>query len=106
DSPDQPGEILRRFIKDFYQGNKLVKGEFKLGGRTVDMKNITMPVLDIYGDFDTLVPPASSKVLQNYIGSKDVQEPAYPVGHIGMFVSVKSQIMVAPKITEWINERV
>src|SRR6185369_17933738 len=35
DSPDQPGEILRKFIKDLYQDNKLVKGEFMLGGRTV-----------------------------------------------------------------------
>ena len=105
DSPDQPGEILRKFIKDLYQDNKLVKGEFMLGGRTVDMKNITMPVLDIYGDFDTLVPPASSKALVKQVCSKDVQDPAYPVGHIGMFVSVKTQTMVAPKIAEWIRER-
>jgi poly[(R)-3-hydroxyalkanoate] polymerase subunit PhaC len=106
DSPDQPGETLRRFLKDFYQGNKLVKGEFKLGGRTADLKNITMPVLNIYGDFDTLVPPASSKVLREYVGSKDVQELNYPVGHIGMFVSGKTQKTLAPKIAEWINERV
>src|SRR3546814_1037612 len=26
DSPDQAGEAFRQFIKDFYQGNKLVKG--------------------------------------------------------------------------------
>lgn len=106
DSPDQPGETLRQFIKDFYQGNKLVKGEFKLGGRTVELKNITMPVLNIYGEFDTLVPPASSKVLLKHVGSKDVQELSYPVGHIGMFVSGKTQKTLAPKIAEWINERV
>jgi polyhydroxyalkanoate synthase subunit PhaC len=27
DSPDQAGEAFRQFIKDFYQGNKLIKGE-------------------------------------------------------------------------------
>jgi polyhydroxyalkanoate synthase len=106
DSPDQPGETLRQFLKDFYQGNKLVKGEFKLGGRTVELKNITMPVLNIYGDFDTLVPPVSSKALLKHIGSKDVQELTYPVGHIGMFVSGKTQKTLAPKIAEWINQRV
>lgn len=106
DSPDQPGETLRKFIKDFYQGNKLVKGEFKLGGRTVELKNVTMPVLNIYGDFDTLVPPASSKALRGHVGSKDVEELNYPVGHIGMFVSGKTQKTLAPKIAEWINERV
>jgi polyhydroxyalkanoate synthase len=106
DSPDQPSETLRQFLKDFYQGNKLVKGEFELGGRTVDLKNITMPVLNIYGDFDTLVPPVSSKALREHVGSKDVQELAYPVGHIGMFVSGKTQKTLAPKISEWINKRV
>lgn len=106
DSPDQPGETLRQFLKDFYQGNKLVKGEFKLGGRTVELKNITMPVLNIYAEFDTLVPPFSSKALRKHVGSKDVQDLTYPVGHIGMFVSGKTQKTLAPKIAEWINERV
>jgi polyhydroxyalkanoate synthase len=106
DSPDQPGETLRQFLKDFYQGNKLVKGEFTLGGRRVDLKNITMPVLNIYAEFDTLVPPSSSKVLREHVGSKDVQELTYPVGHIGMFVSGKTQKTLAPKIAEWINARV
>ena len=106
DSPDQAGETLRQFLKDFYQGNKLVKGEFALGGRKVDLKNITMPVLNIYAEFDTLVPPASTKVLRELVGSKDMQELTYPVGHIGMFVSGKTQKTLAPKITEWINARV
>lgn len=106
DSPDQPGETLRQFIKDFYQGNKLVKGEFELGGRKVNLKNITMPVLNIYADFDTLVPPLSSQALLKHVGSKDVQDLTYPVGHIGMFVSSKTQKTLAPKIAEWINERV
>jgi polyhydroxyalkanoate synthase len=41
-----------------------------------------------------------------HVGSKDVQELTYPVGHIGMFVSGKTQKTLAPKISEWINERV
>lgn len=106
DSPDQAGETLRQFVKDFYQGNKLVKGEFMLGGRKVDLKKITMPVLNIYAELDTLVPPVSSKALQKHVGSKDIKELSYPVGHIGMFVSGKTQKTLAPKIAEWINERV
>ena len=33
DSPDQAGEAFRQFIKDFYQHNKLIKGEVVLGER-------------------------------------------------------------------------
>ena len=106
DSPDQPAETLRQFIKNFSQENKLVKGEFELGGRKVDLKNITMPVLCIYGEFDTLVPPSSAKALLDHVGTKDAQELSYPVGHIGMFVSGKTQKTLAPKIAEWLNKRV
>jgi polyhydroxyalkanoate synthase subunit PhaC len=106
DSPDQPGETLRRFLKEFYQENRLMKGEFTLGGRKVDLKNITMPVLAVYAEFDTLVPPVSAKAIFTQIGSKDAQALTYPVGHIGMFVSGKTQKTLAPKIAEWINARV
>ncbi len=106
DSPDQPGEVLRQFIKDLFQQNKLVKGEFEIGGQRVDLKQISMPVLCLYADFDTLVPPAACKGLLEHVGTKDKQELSYPVGHVGMFVSGKTQATLAPRIAEWINQRV
>jgi polyhydroxyalkanoate synthase subunit PhaC len=33
DSPDQAGEAYRQFMKDFYQGNKLIKGEVEIGNK-------------------------------------------------------------------------
>jgi len=106
DSPDQPGEVLRQNAKDLFQENKLVKGEFEIGGQRVDLKQVSMPVLCIYADYDTLVPPASSKKLLEYVGTKDKQELSYPVGHVGMFVSGKTQSTLAPRIAEWVNQRV
>lgn len=50
DSPDQAGEAFRQFIKDFYQGNKLVKGTLEIGGQTVDLGMITQPVLNIFAE--------------------------------------------------------
>jgi len=106
DSPDQPGEVLRQNAKDLFQENKLVKGEFEIGGQRVDLKQISMPVLCIYADYDTLVPPVSSKKLLEYVGTRDKQELSYPVGHVGMFVSGKTQSTLAPRISEWLNQRV
>ncbi len=106
DSPDQPGEVLRQNAKDLFKENKLVKGEFEIGGQLVDLKQISMPVLCIYADYDTLVPPASSKKLLECVGTKDKQELSYPVGHVGMFVSGKTQATLAPRIAEWVNQRV
>lgn len=105
DSPDQAGETFRQFIKDFYQENKLIKGEFTLGGKKIDLKNITMPVLNIYAEEDHLVPPASPLALKDYIGAQDYSVLSYPVGHIGMYVSGKVQKDLPPAIAEWLKAR-
>ena len=59
DRPHHPGEAAKQWLKDLYQGNKLVKGELELGGRTVDLKNLTMPVLNVFAKDDHIVPPAT-----------------------------------------------
>jgi polyhydroxyalkanoate synthase len=105
DSPDQAGETIREFIKDFYQANKLIKGEIALGGKRVDLKNITMPVLNIVAEEDHLVPPASSLALKDYIGTKDYSLLSYPVGHIGIYVSGKVQRDLSPAIVNWLKAR-
>ena len=105
DSPDQAGEAWRQFIKDFYQGNKLIKGEVVLGDQQVDLANITMPVLNLYAEEDHLVPPASTKALAQYVGSKDYTVRSFPAGHIGMYVSGKVQRDLPPTIADWLKER-
>lgn len=104
DSPAQAGEAYRKFLKDLYQENKLIKGEFELGGRKVNLKNITMPVMNIYALQDHLVPPAASRPFTKLIGSKDKEEIPFPGGHIGIYVSSKSQNELAPRIAEWLND--
>lgn len=103
DSPDQAGETLRQFIKDLYKENKLVKGTFELGGKKVDLKNITCPLLSVSAEYDHLVPMAASSPMVNLVGSKDKEFMSFPVGHIGMYVSSKSQKEIAPKIGEWLK---
>jgi polyhydroxyalkanoate synthase len=105
DSPGQAGEAFRQFVKDFYKGNKLAKGTLEIGGKPVKLKNITMPVLTVYAEQDHLVPPAATKPLNDLIGSKDKEMISFPVGHIGMYVSTRSQKEIAPKIANWILER-
>ena len=105
DSPDQAGETFRQFIKDFYQGNKLIKGEVQLGKHTVNLREITMPVLNIYAEQDHLVPPSASIALKNYVGTKDYEELSFPGGHIGIYVSGKAQHTVPPRIGEWLEKR-
>lgn len=105
DSPDLAGEAFRQFIKDFYQGNKLIQGKVKIGDKQVDLGNIHIPILNIYAQQDHLVPPASSLALEKYIGSKDYTLSSFPVGHIGMYVSSKVQKDLPPTIVDWLKLR-
>jgi polyhydroxyalkanoate synthase len=105
DSPDQVGEAYRQFIKDFYQGNKLVKGEVMLGERQVKLSNVTMPVLNVFASGDHLVPPESSKALERVVGTRDYTALEFPGGHIGIYVSGKAQKMIPPAVCDWLAKR-
>ena len=105
DSPDQAGEAWRQFMKDFYQGNKLIKGEVEIGGHRVDLGNLTMPVLNVFAEYDHLVPPPSSRALKDYVGTDDYTEESFPTGHIGMYVSSKVQGTLPPLIADWVKAR-
>lgn len=105
DSPAQAGECYRQFMKDLYQQNMLVKGELEVGGHRVNLKNITMPLLNIYATEDNLVPPAASIPLNDYVGSKDKELYKFQGGHIGVFVGGRSQKELAPAVANWLIKR-
>lgn len=105
DSPDQAGQAWREFCTWFYKQNKLVEGGLRIGDYEVDLKKITMPVLNVYATLDHLVPPTASKVLKNLISSKDYSEIEFPGGHIGIYVSGRAQKEIPPAIGKWLNAR-
>ena len=105
DSPDVPGETFRQFITDCYQKNLLIQSKLMVGGQRVDLKKITMPVLNFYGKYDHLVPPEACEKFTAAIGSKDAEDICLDTGHIGIYVSSKCQREFAPRIAGWLKER-
>jgi len=105
DSPDQAGEAFRQFIKDCYQKNLLIKNQMKINGQKIDLKKITMPVLNVMAETDHLVPNEASLPLADVVGSKDTETLIFPTGHIGIFVGSKSQREVVPRIAAWLKPR-
>jgi polyhydroxyalkanoate synthase len=105
DRPDVPGEFVRQWFKDLYQGNKLVRNELVLGGRTVDLRRVTMPVLNVAADGDVVVPNACTRGQGHHLGTRDYSELAVPGGHIGTFVGGKAQAVLAPGIAQWLQSR-
>jgi polyhydroxyalkanoate synthase len=105
DSPDQAGEAFRQFARWFFQENRLCKGTLEIGGRPVDLQQITQPILNIFGLQDHLVPPSASRPLAGLTGSRDYSELPLNVGHIGMYVSSRSQTELPQALTRWLSER-
>ena len=105
DSPDQAGEAFRQFISQFYQQNKLIQGEVRIGERLVDLKKIVCPILNIYASADHLVPPESSKALDGCTNSEDYSELEFPGGHIGIYVSKRAHNMIPPSVGNWLENR-
>ncbi|MGB8694110.1 MAG: class III poly(R)-hydroxyalkanoic acid synthase subunit PhaC [Steroidobacteraceae bacterium] len=105
DSPDQAGAAFREFSNWFYKENRLLKGTLELGGQKVELRRVTQPVLNIYGKQDHLVPPSASTAMENLVGSSDYMALGMDVGHIGMYVSGRSQRELPQAIAYWLQRR-
>jgi polyhydroxyalkanoate synthase len=103
DRPDHPGEAAKQWMKDLYQQNKLVRNEWSLDGRAVDLGQIRMPVLNVYAKDDHIIPPATSRALGPKVGTSDYTELALPGGHVGVFVGNRSQQLFAPAVADFVG---
>ena len=99
------GETFREFVKKLYQGNELVRGEFRLGGRRIDLGQITCPLLVLTAENDHLVDPTSTEGILPHVGSRDVEAMRIDAGHVGLVVSGKAQKALWPEATRWLADR-
>ena len=76
-----------------------------LSGRQVDLKSITAPVLNVFALDDHIIPPDCSRALGAKVGSTDYTEIPLPGGHVGLFVSSKSQGKLSQSIADWLVAR-
>jgi len=102
---DLAGETYVQFLEDIYQENKLYNNEMYVGGEHVDVTEIDVPVLQIIGEYDHLIPPETSRPFNDIIGSDDTEIIEYPTGHIGLAVSGSSHSDVWPEVAEWYFEK-
>ena len=105
DAAPFPGETLRRWVKDFYQGNKLVKGKVELRGRRVHLSNIECSVLNVSGKWDYVVPPSQTKATTNLARSTDKEVVSLNAGHVGMFVGLAASESLQPLLYDWLAPR-
>ena len=105
DRPHHPGEAAKQLLINLYKNNELVRGEFRLGGRTVELGDIKVPVLNVFAKDDHVIPPGTTQALRGAVGTKDYTEIGLDGGHVGVFVSGKSQGVLGKGIVDWLKKR-
>jgi polyhydroxyalkanoate synthase len=99
------GETFREFIKSFYQCNALVRGQFHLGARPVDLGRIACPLLVLTAENDHLVPPGSTEGILPHVTSRDVETMRIDAGHVGLVVGGMAHKSFWPRATRWLADR-
>lgn len=105
DGIDVAGTTYEQFLTDIYQDNKLAENELYIGDKHIDLSEIDMPLLQIMGEYDHLIPPEASKPFNDLVASDDTTTMEFPTGHIGLSVSSRSHAELWPSVCEWYAER-
>jgi polyhydroxyalkanoate synthase len=100
-----PGEAFRRWIRDFYQQNKLAKGELELRGHRVDLSNIECPVLNIAGEKDFICPLSQAGATMDLVGSEDKEFLVVDAGHVGLMGGRVAKDELWPRMADWLEPR-
>jgi polyhydroxyalkanoate synthase len=105
DGVDVPGGVFREFVTGLYHENRLVRGEWSLDGEPVDLAEVGMPVQQVVGEHDHIVPPAASRPLNDAVGSDDERVVEFAGGHVGISVSGRAHRTLWPDVCEWLGDR-
>lgn len=106
DCPDLASAALQEFVQLFLRDNALMQPEgFRLAGRTLKLQALELPLLNIFGLKDHLVPAETSTALKQATGSRDYTELAIAAGHIGTLTGQKALSHVPTAIAQWLRQR-
>src|SRR5215213_5177716 len=105
DGPPFPGATFRQWITEFYQQNKLARGEMVLRGRRIDLSNIRMPLLNIAGKKDHICTLPQAEATMNLVGSEDKEFFVLDAGHVGLMTGRGAKKGLWPKVSDWLGTR-
>lgn len=99
------GNYFRQSTKQLMWNNALMNGTMEVGGRHVDLANVTVPYLHIVAEHDHIVPRPASAPLIGMIGSMDKQEIVLKGGHVSLVAGANAVRRLWPQLDLWLQER-
>lgn len=85
--PTLSKQAFIQFVKNCIQENALISGTLTLANQKILLKNLRIPLLNIYAKADPIWPMSCSSCLVDYVPRQLYQEYRHEGGHIGVMVS-------------------
>ena len=105
DNVSVPGETYRKFVRECYQDNRLVRNTMQINGRLVNLGDIRCSLLNVVASQDHICPPQSAAALESKVSSADVTALTIPGGHVGAIVGRSATDVFWPRLSDWLNKR-
>ena len=88
--PDYPGATVQDMMRKMGLYNRMAKGQFRIGDRIADFKNVKAKLLAFAGDNDKIVSVAGARAIMSIVSSTDKVFHIVPGGHAGVFTGSKA----------------
>ncbi len=82
DNIDMPGEFARKFLKEFYQENRLFNERMLVFGKKASLKNIKIPFLNIVSLQDDIAPVDACSAIKEKV--KKVETIEFSSSHLAI----------------------
>jgi polyhydroxyalkanoate synthase len=100
-----PGDAARRFYRSILDGGGLLRGGVEIGGRTVDLGRIGVPVLAIAGRGDAFAPVRAVRPLVRLLGgAPQVRFEIAAGGHLGVLTGREARATTWRHLDRWLDE--
>jgi polyhydroxyalkanoate synthase subunit PhaC len=96
---------FRQGIRELFWENSLCGGGFRLGGTTVELRHITIPVFHGLAANDHIVPRASTAPLVRLVGSRHAEEAVIGGGHFSVVAGPNATKRLWPRLDAWLAPR-
>jgi polyhydroxyalkanoate synthase subunit PhaC len=72
------------------------------GNKKIDLSKIEQPYLTVIAKNDDLIDPASSRAINEVIGSADKSTIEFNSGYVGACISSRAYEELWPKVGDWL----
>lgn len=99
------GEYYRDTTKELMWGNKLYKGTLEINGKTANLNNVKIPVMNVMAEHDHIAPIAAAKPVLDLVGSTDKEELVLKGGHVSLIAGPRAVLRMWPALDKWLSVR-